>query len=42
VTENAMIANPGKSKAVFFYEITSDVTTKLFVTGHGNSGSEQL
>jgi hypothetical protein len=32
--ENAMVINPAKSP--------SDGTTKLFVTGHSNSGNEQM
>jgi hypothetical protein len=41
LVENAMVVNPAKSKAVCFMS-PSDGTTKLFVTGHSNSGSEQL
>jgi hypothetical protein len=40
--ENEMIINQAKSKGSLFHESPSDGATKLFVTEHSNSGSEQL
>ena len=39
---NVMRINPSKSKAILFMGARSKVSTKLFVTGHINTGSEQL
>jgi len=40
--ENAMKINPSKSKAVSLHESSVEGSTRLFVSEHINTGSEQL
>ena len=40
--ENAMKINPSKSKAIRFTRARVKETSKLFVNGHINTGSEKL